>query len=714
MNHLRGKLAVIASATSTIGLVILSSITHFSTRRGQSRIFLGVILLPLSLVMRAQTVAAVKRFSYADLQHLQSIGDVRISPDGRAIVYSVYSIDIEYDGFQRAFWRLPLNGARVPVELPHISQPSWSPDGHTLAVVNNSTGKSTVQLLRADTFEVVRSFDLPSSPGNLVWSPDGKSLAFILFVSEKEEPSFLQQAVDAGVGDLEKPADPHWAAPVQITQSAHYREDGGGWLKGGSGHRHIFVLSTVSGAVQQVGTQPFDDGDPEWLADGKTLLFTSDRRPGRERMYPMPAIYKTDLSGRVTRLSKNDGSYFEPKASPDGKWIAYIRIPNRLASYTRSDLYVMHADGTEAHQLALDLDRDISSISWAPDAQGIYAKFADHGISHVGLFDLEGHSRTIASGIGGFSLSRTGIVAYAGESADRPSELMLQDQGKAAQTLTSLSPFLKQRQLAKLVHIEARSSADGVPVEGWALLPPGSTGKTKLPTILVLHGGPFGDDGPVWSSEYQLFAAAGYAVVYGNYRGSISYGSAFSEPANHDFPGASYDDAMSLVDQAIHQGFADPDRLFVTGTSAGGELTAWIIGKTSRFRAAAPEKPVINEVSETLTTDQYLAATLINGGAPWTREKDLWAHSPLSLAGSVTTPTLFIIGEQDFRTPISETLQMYDALQLKGVPAALLRAPGTGHGDLRARPSQSTAIIAATLAWFHKYDSQQNAQPSNF
>ena len=715
MTKPQGTNTMIVGATYNLGLNILRFVIHLSRPRGLSRIFLGLVLLPLSLVMHAQTIAPAKRFSFADLQHLQSVGDVQMSPDGRAIVYSVYTIDIQHDRSERTFWIVRLPGARVPVELPHISEPSWSPDGQILAVVNCSSGKSTVQLLRGDTLELVQSFAVPSSPGTLVWSPDGKSLAFTLFVPEKDAPSIMQQAVDTAEGDLDKPAGAQWAAPVQITQSAHYREDGGERLKSGSGHRHIFVLSTVDGVVRQVGNEPFDDGDPAWLPDSKTLLFTSDRRPGHERMYPVPAIYMTDMSGHATRLTHGDDFFFAPRPSPDGKWIAYITIPSRKASYTRSDLYVMHPDGTEPHQLAADLDRDLSGATWAPDAHGVYAKFADHGISHVGLFNLEGHSKTLASRIGSsFSISRIGMIAYCGESAEGPNELMLQDHDRAAEQLTSLNQFLRQRQLGKILHLEARSSADGTPVEGWALLPPGSTGKTKLPMILALHGGPFGDDGPDWSSEYQLFAAAGYVVVYGNYRGSISYGSAFSEPANHDFPGLAYDDVMSLVDEGIRQGYVDPDRLFVTGSSAGGELTAWIAGKTSRFRAAAAEKPVIDQMSESLTTDQYLAAPLVYGGEPWAREKDLWAHSPLSLVGSVTTPTLFIIGEQDYRTPINETLQIYDALQLRGIPTALLRAPGTGHGNLGARPSQSTAIIAATLAWFHQYDSPQDAQTSTF
>ncbi len=228
--------------------------------------------------------------------------------------------------------------------------------------------------------------------------------------------------------------------------------------------------------------------------------------------------------------------------------------------------------------------------------------------------------------------------------------------------------------------------------------------------ILVLHGGPFGDDGPTWDSERELFAAAGYVVVYGNYRGSTSYGAAFSEPANYAFPGVAYDSAMSLVNEGIRRGFVDPDRLFVTGASAGAALTTWITGKTHRFRAAAAEKPPINQMCEALTSDQYLAAFLVYGGPPWMHEKELWANSPLSLAGSVTTPTLFIVGEEDFRTPVDQSLQMYDALQLRGIPTALLRAPGASHGSLRSRPSQNTAVIAATLAWFNKYDDQRAAR----
>ena len=228
--------------------------------------------------------------------------------------------------------------------------------------------------------------------------------------------------------------------------------------------------------------------------------------------------------------------------------------------------------------------------------------------------------------------------------------------------------------------------------------------------ILAMHGGPFGDDGPEWSTARQLYAASGYAVVYVNYRGSLSYGAAFSEPANRRFPGLAYDDLMSVTDEAVRSGLADPDRLFVMGGSAGGELTAWVVGKTKRFCAAAAWKPVIDDVTESLTTDQYLGTISWSGGkAPWENERELWSNSPLSLAGSMTTPLLFITGEQDYRTPLDQTLALYSALQLQEVPTALMRVPGAGHESLSSRPSQFVAEIAATLAWFKRYDPKRGS-----
>ncbi len=226
----------------------------------------------------------------------------------------------------------------------------------------------------------------------------------------------------------------------------------------------------------------------------------------------------------------------------------------------------------------------------------------------------------------------------------------------------------------------------------------------KYPLILEIHGGPFSAYGPVFSTDYQLYAAAGYVVLYTNPRGSTSYGDEFANLIHHKYPGNDYDDLMSSVDAAIAQGFVDPDNLFVTGGSGGGVLTAWIVGKTHRFKAAASQKPVINWASLVLTTDGTAFMTKYwFGKTPWEDPQGYWARSPLSLVGSVKTPTLVVVGDQDFRTPLSDSEQYYQALQLAGVPTGLVKVPGASHGGFTARPSQSAAKASAILAWFERY-----------
>jgi dipeptidyl aminopeptidase/acylaminoacyl peptidase len=240
--------------------------------------------------------------------------------------------------------------------------------------------------------------------------------------------------------------------------------------------------------------------------------------------------------------------------------------------------------------------------------------------------------------------------------------------------------------------------------------PPNYDPSRKYPLILEIHGGPFSSYGPTFSTDDQLYAAAGYVVVYANPRGSTSYGAEFANLIHHNYPSQDYDDLLSAVDAAIATGHVDPDRLFVTGGSGGGVLSAWIIGKTHRFKAAAVQKPVIDWASFALTTDAY--ATLPKywfGKMPWEDPQGYWARSPLSLVGNVTTPTMVVVGEQDYRTPDSEAEQYYQALQLRGVPTVLVKVPGASHGGLTARPSQSAAKANAILAWFEQYGSGQPA-----
>jgi dipeptidyl aminopeptidase/acylaminoacyl peptidase len=207
---------------------------------------------------------------------------------------------------------------------------------------------------------------------------------------------------------------------------------------------------------------------------------------------------------------------------------------------------------------------------------------------------------------------------------------------------------------------------------------------------------------PVFSSEYQLYAAAGYIVVYGNPRGSTSYGEEFANQIHNNYPSHDYDDLMSIVDAAIARGNIDTENLFVTGSSGGGVLTSWIVGKTHRFRAAVTQRPVIDWTSWLLTADMgAFGSRYWFKKLPWEDQDTYWKLSPISLIGNVTTPTMVMVGLSDLRTPVAEAEQYYQALQLRGVPTELYEIPGASH--IVIRPSQFAQAQSAIIEWFDRY-----------
>ena len=352
---------------------------------------------------------------------------------------------------------------------------------------------------------------------------------------------------------------------------------------------------------------------------------------------------------------------------------------------------------------------------WAPDGSGLYFLYDDFGVTKLGHVSLKGKLRVVADNIGGTTIGRPygsgsfdvgpgGQVATMITSPTRPGDLALVGRKGAVRRLTELNEdLLGQRELATLEEIRVASHVDGREIEGWIVRPAGFEADKRYPLLLEIHGGPFADYGPRFAAEMQLYAAAGYVVVYANPRGSTSYGKDFGNLIHHAYPGQDYDDLMDIVDAVIAKGSIDTEHLYVTGGSGGGVLTAWIVGKTDRFRAAAVQKPVINWTSFALTADFAPIFTRYWFPAmPWEAHEQYWRRSPLSLVGNVETPTLLITGEADYRTPISETEQFYGALKLRHVDTAMVRIPGANH-DIAARPSQLVAKVANILGWFARY-----------
>ena len=255
---------------------------------------------------------------------------------------------------------------------------------------------------------------------------------------------------------------------------------------------------------------------------------------------------------------------------------------------------------------------------------------------------------------GQFSVARDGAIAFTRGTTQRPSDIWI-THGRDARQLTHLNAALLAGKTLGEVQKIAVTAFDKLPIDAWLVTPPDFNAARKCPLILEIHGGPFAAYGPTFSTDDQLYAAAGYVVLYVNPRGSTGYGEAFANKIDKSYPGHDYEDLMSAVDAAIAKGFVDPDNLFVTGGSGGGVLTAWIVGKTDRFRAAASQKPVIDWASFVLTSDMtpYFSRYWF-GKFPWQDPAGYWARSPLSLVGNVKTPTLLVVGSNDFRTPDSE------------------------------------------------------------
>jgi dipeptidyl aminopeptidase/acylaminoacyl peptidase len=677
--------------------------------------FRPAILAAMICLAAGAAIAADGRsrlFEPKDVFSLRAADDPRIRPDGAQIVYVRRAYDIMTDKAARSLWLIDVaSGAQTPlVEGPSAGTPRWSPDGSRLAYVAAAADGSPQLYVRwMASGAAAKVATLPQAPHDIAWSPDGKTLAFLMF--SPAETATLGEAVA-------KPEGAKWADPIKVIDKVTYRADGEGYLK--PGNDHVWVVSADGGAPRQLTFGPFDDGGSlSFTPDGRFVLFSANRDKDWERQPTQADIYQAAVDdGALTQLTHVKGPAGDPVASPDGRSIAYVGFIDRHAPYQDARAFVIDRDGGAPRSLTDTLDRPIEAVRWAADGHGLFVQYGDRGTTKVARLGLDGTVRDIASGLAGggldrpyaggaFSVSKTGVVAFTQGDPTHPADVAVAT-ANGVRRLTALNDdLLHGKTLGHVAALPTVSSHDGLAIDAWRVDPPGFDPTRKYPLILEIHGGPYAAYGPVWSSDDQLYAAAGYVVVYANPRGSTSYGQAFADGIAHDYPGHDYDDLMSVVDAAIAGGGVDPANLNVTGGSGGGVLTAWIVGTTDRFRAAASQKPVINWASETLTTDGYTyMGPYWFGSTPWDDPDLFWKHSPLSRVGHVKTPTLVMVGEDDHRTPPSEAEQYYAALQMRAVPTALVRIPGASHEAYAERPSQNTAEVAAILAWFDRYKSR--------
>lgn len=645
-------------------------------------------------------------FTGADLFGLAVATDPQIAPDGRTIVYVRRSGDVMTDRMAGSLWLVDVASGRQTPFAASGSSPRWSPDGTRIAYAAADGERSQLYVRHLATGAVARVSALPGDPGALAWSPDGKRLAFLAQVAG--------DAPRLGAAPA-KPEGAKWAEPLEVIDRVTYQRDGSGAVK--PGRRHVFVVDADGGAARQLTFGAYDDGGPlSWTPDGRTILFSALRGRDPERRLLDSDVYAVDVagSGQVRQLTRRDGPDAAPIVSPQGDRVAWLGFDDRKRANENTQLYVGDRDAGSARSLTASLDRSIEDARWAADGRSLYASYDDKGVRRVARIGLDGRVTPLADNLegeeldrpytgGDFSVSKGGVVAYTGGDASAPADVWVWSGGKARR-LTDLNAALREGKALARVEKVAVTGPDGRAIDAWLATPASAAPGAKLPLILEIHGGPHAAYGPAFSTDVQLYAAGGYAVLWANPRGSTSYGADFANLIDKKYPSQDYDDLMAAVDAVIAKGVADPNNLFVTGGSGGGVLTAWIVGKTDRFKAAATQKPVINWASQVLTSD----GAVVQSGywfskLPWEDPQGYWARSPLSLVGNVKTPTLVVVGSEDYRTPVSEAEQYYTALQIRGVPTMLVKVPGASHGGLAARPSQSAAKASAILAWFDRY-----------
>jgi dipeptidyl aminopeptidase/acylaminoacyl peptidase len=653
-------------------------------------------------------------FTGSDLFNLEVATDPQISPDGRTIAYVRKSNDIMTDKARPTIWLVDVaTGQQHPLLAGSGSyfSPRWSPDGTRLAYVAAEGGSPQLYVRWMASGESARITGLPDSPDSIVWSPDGRRIAYSMFVPDE----------DAKLGKAPpKPEGAKWADPLQFINAVTYRTDEGGYVK--SGYQQIFWVPADGGAPTQLTFGATNAGaQVSWTPDSRAVLFSANLNKDWERNPNEAEVYRIGIDGGApAALTNRKGPDFQPVVSPDGRLIAYVGFDDVGHANQDTKLSVMNLDGSGKRVLTGNFDRAVANPVWSSDSRSIYVQYDEHGSNRVARVGLDGSRRDVATALtgsgldrpysgGDYSVSRSGVVAFTTGDNLHPSDVGVAIGGNSRK-LTHLNQQLQAKVLGQPQKLVVTSEYDKRPIDAWMITPPDFDPAKKYPLILEIHGGPWAAYGPSFSTDDQLYAADGYVVVYANPRGSTSYGQGFADEIEQNYPGHDYDDLMSAVDAAIATGHVDPNNLFVTGGSGGGVLTAWIVGKTDRFRAAATQKPVIDLASFALTTDFAAGfSPYWRKARPWEDPQGYWKYSPLSLVGNVKTPTLVVVGSDDYRTPVSEAEQYYTALQMRGVPTMLVKVPGASHGSIAARPSQAAAKAAAILAWFDRYRTDKPA-----
>ena len=668
-----------------------------------------VMVLALSLPMSA--AAQQKRaLTLDDHSKLAAVGDPQRSPDGLWVAYTLTTIDAEKDRRNTDVWMVKWDGSerlQLTSSPDSESSPRWSPDGKYLAfVASRGTDEEKkrggqIWLLPRAGGEAQRVSDFKGGVSDIRWSPDSARIAF---VASDEDP------------DDEPEKKEGWkrkTPPPIVIDRYHYKEDRSGYLKDLYGHIAVFDVATKQVTVITSGKT--DDSSPSWSPDGTQIAFISKRGAADPDRTTNDDLWVVDAKTGATprQVTKTPfGEAGRPAWSPDGRRIAVLIGDNDTNyAYDLSKLVIVPANPASGPTVNPEiymssLDRAVSNLAWSPDGQTIAFLLQDDRTTHLATVPAEDpraaptRRTTGLRSIRALSPGKDGHFAVTATSPNEPAEIYAVENGALRKLTRHNEKLLSELQLATTENFESKSK-DGTEVHGLIVKPAGFKQGVKYPTLLIIHGGPNGQDEHAFSFDREFLAANGYVVLAINYRGSAGRGNAWQKSIHGDWGNLEVVDLLGAVDEAVRRGIADPDRLGIGGWSYGGISTNYTIATDTRFKAAVSGAGSSMQLS-LYGVDQYIVQLDNELGPPWKNlEPWLKVSYPFLHADRIKTPTLFLSGEKDFNVPIIGSEQMYQALKSLGVDTQLVIYPGQYHG--LTIPSYERDRLQRYLNWFNKY-----------
>jgi dipeptidyl aminopeptidase/acylaminoacyl peptidase len=680
---------------------------HVGALRARERVVFSSVLGVLTVLLAAPPAAGRQASAVVidDLFEIQDISDPRFHPEGGRIAFVVSRMDADSNRYRRSVWMADVESGdvrRLTFGAENDHSPRWSPDGQWLAFISSRSGSPQLWVMATAGGDAKQLTSLGAPVSDPEWSPDSRQLVVVSSVEELPTPAaqLMGAAVKSSAGD------------VRVLDRLRYRA-GTQYFDGR--YPHLFIVSLEGGQPRQLTHGAYEDSEPAWSPDGGRIAFVSNRtdEPDLNRNTDIWVVAVEGASAQ--RLAGAPGTDAEPRWSPDGKWLAFRGNVDEHDYGSQYQAWVVSSDGGPARSLTGELDRPPAGLEWGPDGR-IYATIMDHGNVQLHSFDLAGGRRTVITGRGqvaDVAAGARGHLVYLWTTPTRPAELRVVESGSTTtdldgstgRALTSFNEAWRSaRTLIEPEELRFRG-ADGWEIQGWVMKPATFGPGQRFPLILEIHGGPYGMYGNQFDLEFQLMAAQGWGVLFTNPRGSTGYGQKFEHAVTGDLVGKAFEDLMHGVDAALaRHDWADATRLGVAGGSYGGLMTNWVIGHTTRFAAAVTQRSITNWISFYGTADIPSWVELELGAAPWEKPLELWRSSPMAYVDRITTPTLIIHSELDFRVPVSQAEELHRALVRRGVPTLFVRFPDEGHDLTRSgQPLHRKENLEWIVRWFMKY-----------